>query len=146
MATDQHSTSRRAVIGALAAAPIFTAAGINEATARAGPLMYESGILHLPAARWRRALANYRRLDAEWMAHPYASTKPSAPGYERLRVEQEILGRRAWRALRLVMRTAAPDHAAFVEKMEVVDLEFGDFMDGQFVHLVNDARRLGRLS
>lgn len=79
------------------------------------------------------------------MAHPYASTKPSVPDYERLRAEQERLGRHAWRALRLVLRTAAPDHAAFVEKMEVVDLEFGDFMDGQFVHLVNDARRLSRV-
>ena len=76
----------------------------------------------------------------------YASTKPSAPDYERLRAEQEMLGRRASRALRLVMRTGAPDHAAFVEKLEVVDEEFGEFMDGQFVHLVNDARRLGRVA
>ena len=137
MATDQHSTSRRAVIAALAAAPLLTAAGGLDAAARPGPF-------NISAARWERVLANYRRLDAEWMAHPYASTKPSVSGYERLRVEQEVLGRRAWRALRLALRTAAPDHAAFVEKLEVVDREFGDFMDGQFLHLVHDARRLGR--
>ena len=140
MATDQHSTSRRAVIGALAAAPILTVAGAVEAAARIGPFTPSS----ISTARWGRVLADYRRLDADWMAHPYASTKPSAPDYERLRAEQEVLGRRAWRALRLVLRTAAPDQGAFVEKMEVVDLEYGEFMDDLFVHLVDDARRLSR--
>ena len=142
MAAQQHSTSRRAVIGALAAAPVLSAAGALEAAGRTAP--FTQSIPSLQAARWGRVLADYRRLDAEWMAHPYAGTKPSAPDYERLRAEQEVLGRRAWRALRVVLRTAAPDHAALVEKLEVVDLEYGEFMDGYFVHLVNDARRLGR--
>ena len=143
MAGREPSTTRRRVLGAAVALPVLALAppAVRPEPVEGSPFSPE----HRKACTlWNRRLARYRRLDAEWMAHPYAGTKPSVPDYERLRAEQEVLGRRAWRALRLVLRTAAPDHAAFVEKLEVVDLEFGDCMDGHFVHLVDDARRLGR--
>lgn len=142
MATDQHSISRRAVIGALAAAPILPATGPAEDGARPGAFTRKSRSTSIPAIRWRRVLAEYRRLDAEWVAHPYASTKPGAPGYDRPEAEQEVLARRASQAFKVVLKTAAPDSAAFVVKLELVERDYGDVMDGQFVHLVNDARRL----
>ena len=130
MAIDQHSTSRRAVIGALAAAPIVAAAGVVEAAAQGGAFMHRSSIMNMPAeifdispvARWERALTTYRRLKAEWAAHPYGRTVPGSPDYERLEAEEGAIAERASQALRAVLRTAVPDHAALVEKMEVFEL------------------------
>ena len=66
MAIDQHSTSRGAVIGALAAAPVCTTAGIVKA-AMTGGFPLNAGPDSSP---WDLALATYRRLQAEWAAHP----------------------------------------------------------------------------
>ena len=56
-----------------------------------------------------------------------------------------MIADRASRALRVVLRTAVPDHAALVEKMEAFEREFGPDLDGHFAHLLAGARRLTRL-
>ncbi len=145
MAAQQHSTSRRAVIGALAAAPVFAAAAPVFATAGivkaavAGGSPLNAGPDTNP---WDLALATYRRLQAEWAAHPYGRTAPGSPDYERLEAEEGVIADRASQALGVVLRTAVPDHAALVEKMEVFEREFGPDLDGHFAHLLADARRL----
>lgn len=141
MAADQHSTSRRAVIAALAAAPIPAATSVVEVTGRASSALGKSTIPPDPDP-WEVALTAYRQLAAQWAAHPYGRTSPVSPDYERLEAEEEVIAERASQALRVVLRTAAPDHAALVEKMEVFEREFGPDLDGHFAHLVNDARRL----
>lgn len=134
MATDQLSTSRRAVIKALAAAPIIATAKVVEAAAIGSDIA--------PAIGWDHALAAYRGAQAEWVAHPYARTLPTSPDYRRLQAEEEGIADRAIEALHLVLRTPVPDHAAFVEKMDVYGREFEDMSDGYFAHLIADARRL----
>lgn len=143
MATDKHSISRRAVIGALAAAPTFTITGAVEA-ATTGRASVDAGKYTIPPDpnQWEMVLTAYRRLAAEWAAHPYASTSPASPDYERLEAEEGVIAEDASQALRVVLRTAAPDPAAFVEKMEVFERAFGEDRDGDFAHLLADARRL----
>lgn len=95
-----------------------------------------------PRARWERELATYRRHYTEWEAHPYGRTSPGSPDYERLEAEEGAIADRVAEARDRVMRTAAPDYAAFVEKMELYERDFGDITDGYFAHLIADARRL----
>jgi hypothetical protein len=151
MATDPHSTSRRSVIAALAAAPILTTAGVVEAattggasTGRNRTMDMQASIFDIsPRARWERALATYRRHNAEWAAHPYGRTLPSSPDYERLEAEEATIADRVAEARDRVLRTAVPDHAALVEKLELAAQDFGDdIADEYFFHLIADARRL----
>lgn len=133
MATDQHSISRRVVIGALAAAPTIATASVVEAAVIIG---------NPPSRRWKGAVEKYRRLRAEWAAHPYGRTRPNSSDYRRLEQEEGVIARRVARAIRTMLRTAAPDNAAFAEKLELFDEELGDVLDGELTYLVNDARRL----
>lgn len=133
MATDQHSISRRVVIGALAAASTLTTASVVEAAAPIGIS---------PRARWAAVVERHRRLRAEWAAHPYGRTHPASPDYQRLEAEEGVMADRSLCAFKAVLRTAPPDFAAFVEKLELFDEEYGDELDGKLSYLVNDARRL----
>ena len=150
MATDQHSTSRRAIIKALAAAPILATASVVEAAATGGALTDRSSGMNSqakifdisPAARWERALTAYQRLRAEWLAHPYGRTPPDSPDYDRLEAEEGVLSHRTHRALDVVFRTAVPNYGSFLDKMEIFASEFEYATDGQFSHLLYDARRL----
>ena len=92
MAADEHSISRRVVIGALAAAPAVTIASVVEAAATRGALTDGSSAMNMeaqvvdisPAVRWKAVIEEYRRLRSEWAAHPYGRTHPQAPDYDRL--------------------------------------------------------------
>ena len=95
-----------------------------------------------PNTRWRAAVETHRRLRAEWAAHPYGRTCPDAPDYDRLQEEEGAIAAQASRAFKTMLKTAAPDYPAFVEKLELFDEGFGDFLDGELTYLVNDARRL----
>jgi hypothetical protein len=150
MATDQHSTSRRAVIRALAAAPIIATASVVEAAATGGALTNRSSRMNMqakifdiwPNTRWQAAVETHRRLRAEWAAHPYGRTRPDSLDYDRLQEEEGVIAEQASRAFKTMLKAAAPDYPAFLEKLELFDEEFGDFLDGELTYLVNDARRL----
>lgn len=150
MATDQHSTSRRAVIKALAAAPIIATASVVEAAAIGGALTDGSSAMNVeakvfdisPPVRWNAVIQEYRRLYLEWAAHPYGRTQPDAPDYDRLQEEEAIIADRAHRALDVVLSTAVPNFEAFIEKLEIFEREFEHETDGRMSHLVSDARRL----
>jgi hypothetical protein len=99
-----------------------------------------------PGARWKAVVERHRRLRAEWAAHPYGRTHPNSPDYERLEEEEGVIAERSSRAFKAVLRTAPPDLAAFVEKLELFAEELGEDLDGMFTCLVNDARRLNACS
>jgi hypothetical protein len=102
MAIDEHSISRRVVIGALAAAPIIATASVVEAAATGGALTDRSSEMNMqatifdisPATRWTQALAAYRGLYAEWVAHPYGKTAPGSPDYDKLEAEEGVIADR----------------------------------------------------
>ena len=143
MAAGRHNLTRRALLGVGAAVPL--AHGLHAAPAcpersRGGPT----------PSRWDRALAAYRRAEAElaaFRAHE-KSLPPAARAYPACKPLEDRFGdldcaRLA--ALRCLLRAPAPDGPALALKLDLLVAEQAwelDSADATFAALRADARRL----
>ncbi len=97
-----------------------------------------------PPVSWHATVAAWRDAVVAYGAHPYCSACPGAPDYGALERDAEGLQDAEVRALEAVMNMPAPDHAALVEKLEIIKAEFGN--DNHCIdRVIADVRRLGSL-
>ena len=134
MAAGQHKLSRRALLGAVCAAP---AIAVIPAEAGIPMRRSQSGSPRGPGLRrdeWERALAGFAAAEAALAAAAGASDEVYDP-----------IGARHEAALRRLLRTSAPDIAALTHKLELaLDERTGEFFgdEGAMKAMKRDARRL----
>lgn len=126
MAYEAFTTDRRAFLAAAPALALITA----------GPALAFSA----PSTEWRLAVSKWRGMVATYSAHPYCSATTDTPDYARLEQEAAILSDKESFALDGVMETRAPNHAALIEKLEIIKAELGD--DFYIDCLIADVRKL----
>lgn len=143
MAVGQHKLSRRALLGAVCAAPAVAVipadAGIPGGRARSGSprgpgFELRSSSARRDDGRWERALAGFAAAEAALAAATGASDEVYDP-----------IGARHEAALRRLLRTPAPDVAALAKKLELaLDERSGEFFgDEKAMRAVKrDARQL----
>jgi hypothetical protein len=139
MAAGRHNLSRRAVLGVVAGACA------SHPFAARGKLLAA-----VPAARWTRVLAAYRRTEARLAAfHRAEALLPAAarafPACAPLEERFDNLECARLAALRRLLRLPAPDLAAFALKLELaVDDQAWELTgaEGFLAGLKADARRL----
>lgn len=136
MAAPQHKLSRRALLGAVFAAPAIAVvpaeAGIPGGRARSGARR-DPG-LRRDDERWAKALAGFVAAEAALAAAAGAEDEVYDPIGERHEV-----------ALQRLLRAPAPDLAALVRKLELaLDERSGEFFGDEAVMraIKRDARRL----
>jgi hypothetical protein len=142
MAVGQHKLSRRALLGAVCAAPLARHAGLDPGSlnaagqqARAAVSM-DSGLRRNDgvAARWARALAGLAAAEAALAAAAGASDEV----YDPLGSKHEV-------AFQRLLRTPAPDAAALARKLELaLDERAGEFFGDEAAMraIKRDARRI----
>jgi hypothetical protein len=116
----------------LATIPVVAVAAAVPATA----LAHQAS----PTGDWEVALRNWREAQAEYVKHPYGSALPDHPEYRRYEEEAEALSDRESHALDAVMETRAPNRAALIEKLKIIEREYGD--DFYIRELIADVRAL----
>jgi hypothetical protein len=154
MVDGQHKLSRRALLGAVCAAPLVRHPGLgsHQSTTLMGSLdpgsmnaaghqarasvFMDSGFRRNDefAAEWMRALAGFAAAEAALVAAAGASDEIYDP-----------LGTRHEAALRRLLRTPAPDTAALARKLEfALDERSGEFFgdEAAMKAIKRDARRL----
>jgi hypothetical protein len=128
MAAGQHKLSRRALLGAVCAAPLVRHPGLDPGSMNAagdqarGAVSMDSGFrrndeLAAAAAKWTRALAGFAAAEAALAA---AAGEPDEV-YDPSGARHEVV-------LRRLLRTPAPDVAALAQKLELaLDERSGEF-------------------
>jgi hypothetical protein len=96
-------------------------------------------------AAWNtRKAAWYQARDA-CNSHPYGSTSPVPPDYEKLDAENSALLRLDEAALKEFVATPTPDHSALIEKIQILGVE--GLADEHLDNLIADVRALeGRVT
>jgi len=120
-------TTRRSLLNAMLIAPVAISA----------PAMAAAGT---SASDWEVVLRNWREAQAEYVKHPYGSALPDHPEYRRYEEEAEALSDKESHALDAVMETRAPNRAALIEKLKIIEREYGD--DFYIRELIADVRAL----
>ena len=136
MAAGQHKLSRRALLGAVCAAP---AVAVLPAEAGSAGRRSRSGAPRGPGlrrddGRWEKALAGFAAAEAALAA---AAGEPDEV-YDPIGTRHEV-------ALQRLLRTPAPDVAALVRKLELaLDERSGEFFgdEAAMKAIKRDARRL----
>ena len=145
MAAGQHKLSRRALLGAVCAAPLVRHPGLDPGSMNAaGPqaraaVSMDSGFRRngefaADASKWMRALAGFAAAEAALAAAAGASDEVYDP-----------IGVRHEAALQRLLRTPAPDVAALARKLELaLDERSGEFFgdEAAMSAIKRDARRL----
>jgi hypothetical protein len=145
MADGQHKLSRRALLGAVCAAPLVRHPGLdpgprNTAGIQTDPAMFMGSGFRRNDERvtfWDRAFAFLQKAQAALDA---AAHTPDEDLYDRL-------GARHDRALGRLLRTPSPDLPALAAKLELaLDERSGEFFgdSAAMKAIKRDARRLGR--
>src|SRR5688500_6189431 len=136
MAAGQHKLSRRALLGAVCAAPavavIQAEAGISVGRSRSGSRRGPG--FRRDDGRWEKALAGFAAAESAVAAAAGASEEVYDP-----------IGMRHEAALRRLLRTPAPDVAALAKKLELaLDERSGEFFgdEAAMKAIKRDARRL----
>jgi hypothetical protein len=160
MAAARHNLSRRALLGAGAAACALPAAARGHVlvhvpdsepplTPRAGESVGGHGQVHVPSLRWGRALAAYRRAEARVAAfEAEAALLPAARrAFPCDDLEERFgrLGSRRLAALRRLLRLPAPDLPTLSLKLDLAVADSAWELDGCescLDVLSADARRL----
>jgi hypothetical protein len=160
MAAARHNLSRRALLGAGAAACALPAAARGHVLVRVpisepplAPATAESARghvqVHVPSLRWDRALAAYRRAEA-WVA-AFKAEEARLPAARRAfpcdELEEEFgrLDSLRLAALRGLLRLSAPDLAALSLKLDLAVADLAWELDGCetcLAELSADAQRL----
>ena len=163
MAASRHNLTRRAMLGAGAAASLALARGGQDAAAAAGPAAASGpgapAAPVLPAApspasrgRWERALAAYRRAEARLAAfrrqiEALPPEQRAFPACEPFEDRFDDLESARLAALRRLLRAPAPDLPALALKIErTVDDQAWELTAAApcLAALKADAHRLGR--
>jgi len=122
------NTTRRGVLGAMAAAPLLTLPAIPALANR---------------DNWTAAKACYHQAWAELDAHPFNTAVPGDPDYARMDADNKLHVRRAVQSVDDLMAVPAPDSAAAIEKLEIYLKEYGDESgEGHIGRIIADLRRL----
>jgi len=145
MAHGQHKLSRRALLGAVCAAPALSVIPAEAGTSgrpAPSPAHWGPGLRQDDEAAescavtiWDRAFARFQKAQASLDA---AARTPDEYLYDRL-------GARHDRAMRRLLRTPAPDLPALVAKLDLaLDERSGEFFGGEadMKAIKDDARRL----
>jgi hypothetical protein len=148
MADGQHKLSRRALLGAVCAAPLLRHPGLDPGSMNAvvvqpgAAVFMDSGFRRndgegqsSAVTLWDRAFARFEKAQAALDA---AAHSPDDDLYDRLGIRHD-------RAMRRLLRTPAPNLPALAAKLELALDErsgefFGDSADMKAIK--NDARRL----
>lgn len=96
-----------------------------------------------PSMLWQDIVSVYRDLTAKTNAHPYGRTCPTDPAYQALAGEHSNLLTAQCTTLRRLLNTRTPNHAALLDKLDLIEAEY-DIPDGIIGHLRADVARLGR--
>lgn len=90
---------------------------------------------------WEAAAADYQAALSAETAHPFGHTLRSHPEFERINAEHDVIMATRCRSLDTVMECPVPDHAALVEKLEIMVKEFDP--EGFTDCIIADVRSLG---
>lgn len=127
--------TRRQILCATLVAPAFSVPTVASAA---------TGLICVPTGNrpeWAHKVAAYRAARAAEEAHPYARTTPNDPEYPRVEAEHGAVLFTLCRTIDAVMECPVPDHAALVEKLEIMVKEFDP--EGFTDCILADVRRLG---